>query len=110
MVRARLTRAPHVGGTMATDIANEVEAQATAFKLTGTQLLSVGRSDRVVAKSENLTARIKVYAEGGENTLHSHSREEHMFLVLAGQATFRLGREEREQVVNQFEGVLLPAG
>ena len=94
---------------MATEIVKEVEAQATVFKLTGTQLLSVGRSDRVVAKSENLTARIKVYAEGGENVIHAHAREEHMFLVLAGQATFHLGKEERPQVVNQFEGVLLPA-
>jgi mannose-6-phosphate isomerase-like protein (cupin superfamily) len=94
---------------VATEIATETDVQATVFKLTDTQLLSVGRSDRVVAKSENLTARIKVYAEGGENVIHSHAREEHMFLVLAGQATFHLGKEERPQVVNQFEGVLLPA-
>ena len=86
------------------------EVQATVFKLTDTQLLSIGRSDRVVGKSENLVARIKVYAEGGENAIHAHAHEEHLFLVLAGQATFRLGREEREQVVNQYEGVLLPAG
>ncbi len=86
------------------------EAQATVFTLKEAPVLSKGRFDRVVAKSDGLVARVKVYAEGGENTLHTHLREDHVFLVLAGQATFRLGKEERQVVVNKDEGVLLPGG
>jgi mannose-6-phosphate isomerase-like protein (cupin superfamily) len=87
-----------------------VEPQATVFSLNGTPLLSRGRSDRVVARTEDMTNRVKVYAEGGENALHTHLYEDHVFLVLAGQATFYLGKEERPVVVNRFEGVLLPKG
>jgi mannose-6-phosphate isomerase-like protein (cupin superfamily) len=86
------------------------EPQATVFSLNNTPLLTKGRSDRAVARSEDMTNRIKVYAEGGENALHTHLYEDHVFLVLAGQATFYLGREERPQVVNKYEGVLLPKG
>ena len=86
------------------------EPQASVFSLVGTPLLSSGRSDSVVARSSNLVGRVKVYAEGGENALHAHVREEHIFLVLAGQATFYLGKEERPVVVDKFQGVLLPAG
>ncbi len=64
----------------------------------------------MVARSANLVGRVKVYAEGGENALHAHMREEHVFLVLAGQATFYLGKEERPVVVETYQGVLLPAG
>ena len=86
------------------------EAQATVFSLKQAPVLSAGRYDSVVARSNDLIARVKVYAEGGENAIHTHLHEDHVFLVLAGQATFHLGRAEREVVVNRFEGVLLPAG
>jgi len=95
-------------------IASQTEAaaepQASVFNLAGTPLLSSGRTDAVVARSANLVGRVKVYAEGGENALHAHMREEHVFLVLAGQATFYLGKEERPVVVETYQGVLLPAG
>ena len=31
---------------------------------------------------------IKVYASGGENTLHAHNNEDHMFVILQGTAIF----------------------
>ena len=74
-----------------------------------TPLLSNGRTTSFIVQTDLLGVAVKVYAEGGENVIHAHAREEHMFLVLAGQATFHLGKEERAQVVNRFEGVLLPA-
>jgi mannose-6-phosphate isomerase-like protein (cupin superfamily) len=88
----------------------QVEPQAKVFSLTDAPVLSAGRFDTVVAQSDDLTMRVKVYAEGGENAIHTHLHEDHVFLVLAGQATFHLGREEREVVVDRFQGVLLPAG
>lgn len=86
------------------------EPQASIFSLDGTPVLSSGMVDTVAARSGNLVTRVKVYAEGGENALHAHQREEHVFFVLAGQATFYLGREERAQVVERHQGVHLPAG
>ena len=96
--------------TLKTETNVAAQPQATVFSLTDTPLLSSGSTDRVVARSPQLVSRIKVYAEGGENALHAHQQEEHVFLVLAGQATFFLDKEERQTVVNKFEGVLLPAG
>lgn len=81
------------------------------FDLTGTPLLSSGRTDEVVAASDNLVARVKVYASGGENTTHAHLEDEHLFLVLAGRAIFHLGRDAARQVeVGPNAGVLMPAG
>jgi mannose-6-phosphate isomerase-like protein (cupin superfamily) len=91
-------------------VATQTEVEATVFTLKRAPVLSAGRFDTIVARSNDLIARIKVYAEGGENALHTHLHEDHVFLVLAGQATFHLGRAERQVVVNRFEGVMLPAG
>jgi mannose-6-phosphate isomerase-like protein (cupin superfamily) len=87
------------------------EAQAVVFDLAGTPLLSSGRTDEVIAASDNLVARVKVYASGGENATHAHLEDEHLFLILAGRALFHLGREgERQVEVGPNAGVLLPAG
>jgi mannose-6-phosphate isomerase-like protein (cupin superfamily) len=84
---------------------------AVVFDLAGTPLLSSGRTDTLVAASDNLVARIKVYASGGENTTHAHPEDDHLFLVLAGRAEFRLGRDGTRVVeVGPNAGVLLPAG
>ncbi len=51
-----------------------------------TQLLSKGRSDYVLASTDLLKIRIKCYARGGENVLHTHTAEDHAFIVLDGAA------------------------
>jgi mannose-6-phosphate isomerase-like protein (cupin superfamily) len=87
------------------------EPEAVVFDLAGTPLLSSGRTDEVVAASDNLVARVKVYASGGENATHAHLEDEHVFLILAGRALFHLGRDgERQVEVGPNGGVLLPAG
>lgn len=87
------------------------EPEAVVFDLAGTPLLSSGRTDQVVAASDNLVARVKVYASGGENATHAHLEDEHLFLILAGRALFHLGhRGERQVEVGPNAGVLLPAG
>lgn len=73
-----------------------------------TQLVSEGRSVNPLAETENMWAWIKVYASGGENTLHAHKNEDHMFVVLDGKATF-FGPNGEEREVGRNEGLMLPA-
>ena len=72
-------------------------------------LLSAGRTNEVLARTSNSEVRAKVYAEGGENALHTHLREDHTFFVLDGQATFYDG-DETPVVVEENEGMMVPAG
>lgn len=86
----------------------EASLKAETFSLKS-QRLSEGRTDRVLAATDQLKLRIKVYAEGGENGLHAHHDEDHSFVVLDGQATF-YDKDETSTVVNRYEGIMLPKG
>lgn len=72
-------------------------------------LLTSGRTNQVLARTATTEVRAKVYAEGGENALHTHLDEDHTFFVLDGQATF-YGPDEQSAVVGRYEGILIPAG
>ncbi|MEX2291615.1 MAG: cupin domain-containing protein [Mycobacteriales bacterium] len=72
-------------------------------------LLTSGRTNEVLARTATTEVRAKVYAEGGENGLHTHLDEDHTFFVLDGQATF-FGPDEQSTVVGRYEGILIPAG
>jgi mannose-6-phosphate isomerase-like protein (cupin superfamily) len=72
-------------------------------------LLTSGRTNEVLARTATTEVRAKVYAEGGENGLHTHLDEDHTFFVLDGQATF-YGPDEQSTVVGRYEGILIPAG
>lgn len=72
-------------------------------------LLSGGRTNQVLVRTETTEVRAKVYAEGGENALHTHLREDHTFFVLEGQATF-YDEDEAPVVVGKHEGMMIPAG
>jgi mannose-6-phosphate isomerase-like protein (cupin superfamily) len=82
---------------------------ASTFKLAA-QLLDQGRTMDLLARADVLAAHIKVYAEGGENTIHAHTKEEHLFVILEGEATFHLGHEDRVRVLGKHDGVIIPAG
>ena len=82
---------------------------ATTFKLEA-ELLDQGRTMDLLARSSILAAHIKVYAEGGENALHAHTQEDHLFVILAGEATFHLGADDRVSILRKHEGVIIPAG
>lgn len=87
------------------------DPQAQVFTLEGTQLLSKGRTHTLVARTDDMTAHVKVYAEGGENAAHTHLNEDHIFFVLQGEATFFLGRNSEEaKVISAMGGILLPKG
>jgi len=89
-------------------MAVETTPRAQVFSLK-TPLLSSGRSNLHVAGTDLLKVRVKVYAEGGENGLHAHYDEDHAFIVLQGQATFR-DENDTPTVVNRYEGIMLPKG
>ena len=72
-------------------------------------LLTGGRTNQVLARTDTVEVRAKVYASGGENALHTHLDEDHTFFVLDGEATF-YGPDEQTVVVGRLEGILIPAG
>jgi mannose-6-phosphate isomerase-like protein (cupin superfamily) len=85
------------------------QLEPTTFSVQGTQLLSEGNTQTLLGKAPGLWAHVKVYAEGGENGVHAHPNEDHLFFVLAGEATF-INPDERETVVGPYEGIMLPRG
>lgn len=78
------------------------------FKLRG-QLLAQGRTDQVLAATDDLTIRLKIYASGGENELHAHPSEDHAFMILQGSARF-YGPENEQVDLGKYEGIMLPKG
>lgn len=68
-----------------------MEAQTFELK---TPHLKEGRSHTVLAQTDLMNVAIKYYNEGGENALHTHLTEDHVFIVLDGEATF-YDKEER---------------
>jgi mannose-6-phosphate isomerase-like protein (cupin superfamily) len=87
-----------------------VEAKPKGKVITArTPLLSKGRTTNFVARTDTLAVAVKVYAEGGENTLHAHTTNDHLHFVLDGQATF-FDEEGKATVVNKNEGMFLPKG
>lgn len=73
------------------------------------QMLEQGRTDTVLAATEDLSVRLKVYASGGENELHAHPSEDHVFVILQGSARFH-GPQGETQDVYENQGFLMPRG
>jgi len=80
----------------------------SVFSLRG-QLLERGRTDTMLAATEELTLRLKIYASGGENELHAHPSEDHAFVVLQGSARF-YGPEGEMVELGKNQGIMLPRG
>jgi mannose-6-phosphate isomerase-like protein (cupin superfamily) len=85
------------------------KTKAEVFNLR-TPYLKQGRTTDLRARTDLMTIMVKIYAEGGENALHCHTTEDHTFIVVEGQATFRIDTEDNVKVVNKWEGVMLPKG
>ena len=62
---------------------------------------------RLVAESQGMWVHVKGYAEGGENTLHRHLDEDHLFFVISGAAEFTL-QDEITVEVGPLGGIFLP--
>ncbi|QYU66347.1 cupin domain-containing protein [Leptolyngbya sp. 15MV] len=68
-----------------------------------------GRTDTLMATTPRTWVILKTYAEDGENELHAHVNEDHVFLVLQGQADFR-GPKNEQRIIGRHEGLIVPAG
>ena len=73
------------------------------------QLPTQGRTNQVLGATTHMNVVLKTYASGGENELHAHAFEDHLFVVLQGGATFYGPRNETREVAKN-DCVLLPAG
>lgn len=82
---------------------------AIPFDLGSIPLLAAGQARVTLAKGERLISHAMVIAEGGENTLHAHRNEEHIFLVLSGQARFEFLPPLNPLLLGPLQGILLPA-
>ena len=88
-----------------------MEKQAKVVQLK-TQLVKEGHTRDLLAETDLMTLRIHCYAPGiGENALHSHTKEDHIFLVRQGTAQFNTGRDGKTVVnAGKHQAVVLPAG
>ncbi len=68
-----------------------------------------GRTNQVLGASPYMNVVLKTYAGGGENEIHAHTNEDHVFVVLQGGATF-LGPRGETRRVGRNDCVLVPAG
>ncbi len=73
------------------------------------QLPKKGRTDTPLAATDVMNIVVKTYAADGENELHAHPNEDHVFVVLQGEAEFHGPRGETHIVV-KHGGILLPRG
>jgi mannose-6-phosphate isomerase-like protein (cupin superfamily) len=74
-----------------------------------TPMVSKGQIDNFVAETDLMKVSIKIYAEGGENFFHTHTTEDHFFVILDGEATFR-DPWEKSVTLQRYQGIMLPRG
>jgi len=85
------------------------DAAKLRFSMRNLPLLEGGATMDLLGLAPALWAHSKVYSTGGENALHSHDIEDHVFLILQGEATFHFGDGSTTDV-RAFEGVMVPRG
>ena len=75
-----------------------------------TQLVSQGHTRILLAESDNCTFRIHSYGpKSGENGLHAHTDEDHIFVVLEGEAQF-YDLDGALPVLKKHQALMLPKG
>jgi mannose-6-phosphate isomerase-like protein (cupin superfamily) len=72
------------------------------------KLPTQGRTNQVLGASPYMNVVLKTYASGGENEIHAHTNEDHVFVVLQGGATF-FGPRGETKSVSRHDCVLVPA-
>src|SRR3954466_11325675 len=90
---------------------NRKQPQAQVVQLR-TQLVREGHTRHLLAETNLMTLRIHCYAPGiGENALHAHTKEDHIFVVLQGTAQFITGRDGKTVLTaSKNQAIVLPAG
>ena len=75
-----------------------------------TQLVSAGHTKDLLAGTDHMTFHIHCYGpKGGENGLHAHVDEDHVFVVLQGEAQF-YGRNGALPALKKNQALMLPEG
>ncbi|MGY9004817.1 MAG: cupin domain-containing protein [Alphaproteobacteria bacterium] len=73
-------------------------------------LVSDGHHKILLAETEHLTMRVHCYAPGiGENDMHAHIDEEHIFVVLDGEAQFST-LDGPLAITKKNQAIVLPKG
>lgn len=85
-----------------------VATEITPFQLRA-HLPKRGRTDTPVVSTDHLWVVLKCYAGEGENELHAHPHEDHVFLVLAGEVEFTGAKGVVARAV-RFGGAMIPSG
>src|ERR1041384_8108243 len=80
--------------------------EATTFKLKKPHITGGGRPISL-AKTDHMTVGLNYYIPGRKNKLHTHAGEDHIFVVMDGQAIF-YNKEHQPTVLNKGEGIMLP--
>jgi mannose-6-phosphate isomerase-like protein (cupin superfamily) len=83
-------------------------AKPQFFKMRS-KLPKKGRAEALLCATDRMWIALKTYAEGGENTIHNHTNEDHSFIVLQGQGRF-FGPGDESVVLGRNEGIMLPRG
>jgi mannose-6-phosphate isomerase-like protein (cupin superfamily) len=86
--------------------AKAAKTEPTFFHLRA-QLPEQGRTNIVLGATPLMSVVLKTYASGGENELHAHPNEDHLFIVVNGQAEF-YGPKNEVRLVQKNDCVLLP--
>jgi len=109
------TRAPHEVAPIANTaqewrdaMAKMAERTTPSFFHIRAQLPQQGRTNQVLGASKYMNVVLKTYASGGENEVHAHTNEDHVFVVLKGSATF-FGPRGEERQVSKNDCVLIPS-
>lgn len=75
-----------------------------------TQLVSAGHTKHLLAKTDMMTFHVHCYGpKGGENGLHAHVEEDHIFVCLEGEAQFR-GLDGLLPPLKKHQALFLPKG
>ena len=90
-------------------MAKMAEKKTPSFFHIRAQLPIQGRTNQVLGASPYMNVVLKTYASGGENEIHAHTNEDHVFVILQGAATFFGPRGERREAAKN-DCVLVPAG
>jgi mannose-6-phosphate isomerase-like protein (cupin superfamily) len=84
-------------------------AEKLKFSMRNLPLLEGGATMEILGLTPLMWAHSKVYSAGGENALHAHDTEDHLFFVLQGRATFEFA-DGSTTGARQYEGVMIPRG
>jgi mannose-6-phosphate isomerase-like protein (cupin superfamily) len=96
-------------GTMKATSASEKTIEPEIVTLR-TPLVSAGHTKELLAQTEGVTFHIHCYGpKGGENGLHAHVDEAHIFVVLQGEAQFT-AMKGALPVLRKNQALMLPKG